>query len=144
MSHHNWFSWRANSAGWPGAVVVGAFTVLGATMLLQPDRYNEGAAYGIVVDVLDIRVWGVLYLLVAILKAAYLSVLRLRPMAVLVHIASFVLASWWLVALLIRYVTDRNAAVVPSLLWVMLMLLILRSVSLMVPTVVRGRGGEAL
>jgi hypothetical protein len=128
-----WFDWQEGSAGWPGAVVAIAFTILGATMVFEPTRYNHSTAYGIATEILDIRWWGVVYLVAALLKAAYLLMFRLRHVAIAVHVTALSVTVWWLAILLIRYRLDGDTTVVPSLLWAILLALILRSMKLMPP-----------
>lgn len=118
---------------WPGALIFVAYTIYGLGMLLQADRFSRTPAYGTLTQVLDIRWWGVLHLVVAALFAGYTVVVSGRLYGIVTHIVGLLVTSIWLLAFLIRWVTDANTTVVNVASWLVLVLLMARSATLIPP-----------
>lgn len=124
--------WDAAYPGWPGAAIAGVYTLLGAGMTLQPERYNYTRPYANLVEILPIRTWGLLYLAVAILFAVYSIGSQHALVAVVAHTAGFILTSAWLVAFLVQWHSDDLTTSTNAVSWLMFLAVILRS-TLLVP-----------
>lgn len=115
---------------WPGVVIAIAYLGFGLGMLLQPRRFSGTPAYGTLVEIADIRVWGACYLITAALLGVYISLLTSRLFGITAHtVALIVTAVWWL-AFVIRWVTDDNTTIVNVISWLVFLLVIARSASL--------------
>lgn len=115
---------------WPGALICVAYTVYGLGMVLQPVRFTTTPAYGTLTQVLDIRWWGVLHLVVAALFGAYTVVVTGRLFGIITHIVGLIVTVVWFMAFIVRWLTDANTTVVNVASWLVLTLLIARSATL--------------
>jgi hypothetical protein len=115
---------------WPGILISIAYTLYGFGMLLQPTRFAATPAYGNLTQILDIRIWGAMYLVVAALFTVYAALVISRWLAIIVHIVGIIVTLAWLVAFVIRWLTDPSTTVVNVVSWAMLLALIGRSASL--------------
>jgi hypothetical protein len=92
---------------WPGFAVTVIFGWLGAGMLLQPSRWYATPAYGALLQVAPIKVWGAAYLAVAVLMIVYFFVLyRVRWYAITTHFLFLVLSGGWWLAFVARWLSD--------------------------------------
>jgi hypothetical protein len=136
MTHHSGHTrWRGfhapiHPAVWPGALICVAYTVYGLGMLLQPGRFSTTPAYANLIRTLDIRVWGAQYLAVAALFAVYTLWTTNRLFGIVTHILGLTITGVWLLAFVIRWLTDQNTTVVNVGSWLVLTLVIGRSASL--------------
>lgn len=128
-----WSWWRWEPAAWPGISIVIAYTLLGLGMIIQPARYARTPAYGNLITVLDIQVWGALYVVVGVLFLVYVRATVSRSWALLIHVLGFALTGAWLLALVIRYLTDPGTTNVTVVAWLTFLILIWRSKSLIPP-----------
>lgn len=128
-------AWRGvhrhiDPAVWPGALICVAYTVYGLGMVMQPARFASTPAYGILTQLLDIRWWGGAYLLIAGLFAVYTVVVTGRVFGIVTHMLALLVTAMWLLAFIVRWLTDSNTTVVNVASWLVLTLLIARSATL--------------
>lgn len=121
---------------WPGVVISIAYLGFGFGMLFQPRRFSSTPAYGNLVEVFDIRIWGGCHLLAAVLLAVYISLHTSRHFGIVAHIVALVVTGVWWLAFVIRWLTDENTTVVNVVSWLVFLLVIARSASL-IPVAVR-------
>lgn len=124
------YHWRIDLAVWPGALICIAYTIYGLGMVLQPRRFSATPAYGNLTKLLDIRWWGVLYLVMALMFGLYTVFLTHRTFGIATHLIGLAVTGYWLVAFLIRWVSDSGTTVVNVGSWLVLTLLIARSFTL--------------
>jgi hypothetical protein len=124
------FRGHVEIAVWPGILICLAYTGYGLGMLLQPTRFSATPAYGNLTQILDIRIWGAMYLAVAALFAVYAILVISRWLAIIVHIVGVVVTLAWLMAFVIRWLTDPSTTIVNVMSWAVLLALIGRSASL--------------
>ncbi len=132
------FRGRIDPAVWPGALICVTYTLYSLGMILQPSRFSATPAYGNLTQVLDIEVWGIAYLLVAGLFAIYVAAVTQRMFGVIVHILGLIVTGYWLMAFIIRWLTDDATTVVNVASWLVLTLLLARSAALLPAATVRG------
>lgn len=127
-----WRGWEKHidPAVWPGALICVAYTCYGLGMVLQPARFLSTPAYGNLTQVLDIRVWGLMYLVSAALFAVYTVLVTNRAVGVVVHVVGLIVTMVWLMAFVVRWLTDENTTVVNVASWLVLTLVIARSATL--------------
>lgn len=112
---------------WPGGAIVPAFLVIGLSLLLQGSRYSRTPSYAILLDLLPAQVWGVVYLVVAVLFTVYLAVYPSRWLAIVAHTVGITLISWWLIAFIVRYFTDGATTPVNVVSWAVYLFILVRS-----------------
>jgi hypothetical protein len=127
-------------AVWPGALICAAYTFLGLGMVLQPSRFSATPAYGNLTQVLDIRLWGAMYLAVAALFGVYTVLVTGRLFGIVVHIPGAIVTGTWWLAFIIRWRTDDSTTVVNVVSWMVFILIIMRSASL-IPVASRPKSG---
>ena len=128
--HRRSFRGHIDPAVWPGVVIGVAFLCFALGMLLQPGRFYATPAYGTLTQVFNIRVWGALYLVVAALLGIYVSFFTPRLFGIVVHIVGLIVTSVWWLAFVIRWLTDDKTTVVNVASWLVFLLVIGRSASL--------------
>jgi hypothetical protein len=129
------FHWRTSHPvrrlsafwAWPGGAIVPAFLVIGTSLLFQGERYGRTPAYAILLNLLPAPVWGVAYLTIGLLFALYLAVHPTRWLAILAHTAGVTLILWWLIAFVVRYLTDTATTPVNVVSWSLYLFLLVRS-----------------
>lgn len=97
-------------------IILFAYLAIGLTLIFQPDRYANTPSYANLIDVLPQWAWGALYLAVALLLAAA----RLTPnrlIAIVSHTTAIALTASWLLAFVVRYVTDSGTTIVNIVSW---------------------------
>jgi hypothetical protein len=133
VTHHvrrRRFRGHVEIAVWPGILIWVAYTFYGLGMLLQPARFSATPAYGNLTQILDIRIWGAMYLVVAVLFALYAALVISRWLAIIVHMSGIIVTLSWEVAFVIRWLTDPSTTAVNPVSWGVLLLLMGRSASL--------------
>jgi hypothetical protein len=115
---------------WPGVVIALAFLGLGLDMLLEPRRFSTTPAYGTLIAVLNIRIWGACYLTAATLLIIFVSFVTNRQYGVIAHVASGTIALVWLVVFVIRWRSDPNTTAVNVVSWSVFLMVIIRSMTL--------------
>lgn len=109
------------------AVMMLVFLAIGLTLIFQSDRYYNTPSYANLLDIASYNVWGAAYLLAAV--ANYLSI-RLyanRRLLIAAHTVSIALASLWLLAFVIRWLTDGGTTIVNVASWSVFLYLVVRS-----------------
>jgi hypothetical protein len=124
------FRGHVEIAVWPGILICLAYTFYGLDMLLQPTRFSATPSYGTLTQILDIRIWGGMYLAVAVLFALYAALVISRGLAIIVHMVGIIITLSWEMAFVIRWLTDPSTTAVNPVSWGVLLLLIGRSASL--------------
>lgn len=130
-----WRGWKRHvePGVWPGALICVAFLLYGLGMVLQPNRFTRTPAYGTLTAVLDIRWWGVIYLVSAVTFGVYTLLVTGRNFGIVTHILGLLVTSVWLAAFLIRWLTDWDTTVVNVGSWLVLTIIIARSATLIPP-----------
>lgn len=115
---------------WPGVVICIAYLGFAAGMLLQPARFLSTPAYGNLAEIFDIRLWGACYLVAALLLGGYISLLTSRLFGIVAHTVALIITAVWWLSFVIRWLTDANTTVVNVVSWLVFLLVIARSASL--------------
>jgi hypothetical protein len=127
----------AESPIWPAAAIAGAYFLLGLGMIAQPERFERNTPYANLLEILSIQVWGGIYLAVSVLFSVYLIVDQSRlVLSIIAHFTGFTLTGVWLIAFIVRYVTDPTTTISNIVAWLVYLLLLMRSVAL-APVIVR-------
>jgi hypothetical protein len=132
------FRGHVDPAVWPGVVIGVAYLGFSLGMLFQPSRFSNTPAYGNLTQVLDIRIWGACYLVAAVLFGIYASLLTPRTFGIVVHMFGLTITAVWWLAFVIRWLTDDGTTVVNVVSWMVFLLVIIRSMTL-VPMAVEDR-----
>jgi hypothetical protein len=108
-----------------------AFIALGVTLWVQPGRYANTPAYANLIAILPQHAWSAIYLGAAALKV--LSIVRYSPRVLLVvtHTVAIILISAWLLAFVVRYLTDDGTTIVNVVSWSTFLYLAVRSALMM-------------
>lgn len=124
---------------WPGRVVVLTYLAIGLGLVFQPDRFSQTPSYANLLEILDAEIWGVLYMLSALLIAVYLLAVANRFYGIAAHTFAVMLTAIWLAAFVIRWFTDTSTTVVNIASWAVFLFLIIRSSTLIdVSEIARG------
>jgi hypothetical protein len=115
---------------WPGAVIGVAYLGFALGMIFQPGRFYTTPAYGTLTQVFDIRIWGAVYLVTAVLLGAHASLHAGRLFGIVAHILALIVTSVWWLAFVIRWLTDDKTTAVNVISWLVFLLVIARSASL--------------
>lgn len=102
------------------------FGVLGMAMIFQSERFSRTPAYANLITLAPAEFWGSCYLVIAVLLAAW-RLKNWRWIGVVGHTLAFVLLGVWLIAFIIRYLTDSSTTIVNVVSWSMYLLALLRS-----------------
>ena len=104
------------------------FTVIGITLLLQPQRYADTPSYGNLLAIARPQTWAVIYLTVAALKAVCVwRYQHARTLVIVTHTLSIMLVLAWLAAFVVRYATDSGTTIVNVASWSVYLYLLIRS-----------------
>ena len=98
-------------------IVVVAFTAIGATLILQPDRYFNTPSYANLLALLPGWMWGGVYLAVAAGLGVTVRVAYRRWAVVTAYTAAVALTATWFVAFIVRWLTDDGTTVVNVVSW---------------------------
>lgn len=109
-----------------GAVAV-AFLGVGASLLLQPDRWNRAAGYANLLASASTIVWGSIYVAVALSMAVAVWRPTLRIVVVAAHTAGIALSLSWLIGFVVRYLTNDATTPLAVLAWAMFLAVLIRS-----------------
>lgn len=110
-------------------IMIAAYLVIGLTLILQPNKYESTPSYGNLLEILPAWAWGVLYL------AASFSLVFTRfkfangnvIISTVSHTYVSALTASWLVAFVIRYLTDSGTTIVNVVSWSVFLALLLIS-----------------
>lgn len=100
--------------------------VLGTALWLQPLRWTRTPAYGILIHVASVQVWGTVYLLAALGLIAALAI-PLRALTVIAHTFATILLLIWAFAFIVRYVSDSATTIVNVVSWTSYLFIVMRS-----------------
>jgi hypothetical protein len=111
-------------------IIIFAYLAIGLTLVLQPNRYANTPSYANLIDVIPQWAWGAIYLLVV----ALLVTARITPnkiVGIVSHTVAIALTGSWLLAFVIRYLTDSGTTIVNIVSWgVFLTILIISATQL--------------
>jgi hypothetical protein len=113
-----------------GGIVTLVFTALGSGLWLQPERWARTPSYGLLLNLADQQWWGSVHLVIAVLMCGYIVWPTCRKLAVVAHTAAFTVVAVWLVAFVIRYITDDATTIVNVVSWSAYLYLVIRSLLL--------------
>jgi small-conductance mechanosensitive channel len=104
-----------------------AYVLIGAGLLIQPNRFSRTPAYGNLIRVFPAQTWGVIYLVIA--AGLALWVLGRVPAwwGIAIHTVAITLVSGWLLAFVVRWITDDSTTIVNVASWSIFLLLTIRS-----------------
>jgi hypothetical protein len=111
----------------PLFVVALALTAIGLGLLFQTSRFDNTPSYGNLLDLAPSSVWGVLHVVSAALMFGSIRWPRMRGLAVTAHTFGIALVGSWLLAFMVRYLTDTGTTVVNVVSWSVYLFLIVRS-----------------
>lgn len=109
------------------AVIAAVFYAIGITLWLQPARYADTPSYANLLGILPQHAWSLIYVGTASLKVSAIWRYSLRPLVVVSHAVAIALESAWLVAFIIRYLTDSGTTIVNVVSWSVYLYLSVRS-----------------
>jgi hypothetical protein len=112
---------------WPGWLIGIVYMAIGITLVLQPDRYYNTPSYGILLQVMAVRTWGVLYIVAALSLLGYAARFHGAAYASFAHVIASALTLFWLAAFVIRYTTDPGTTIVNVASWTTYLAVIFRS-----------------
>ena len=115
------------------------FAAIGVTLWLQPGRYANTPSYANLLAILPQHEWSVIYLSAAVLNVTAIWQYAHRALVITSHTVAIVLILAWLLAFVIRYLTDDGTTIVNVMSWSVFLYLAFRS-ALMVDD--HGRLGE--
>lgn len=104
-----------------------AYTLIGVGLLAQPDRFSRTPAYGNLIRVFPATTWGMLYLVAAAGLGLWMWGRLPAWWGIAVHTAAIMLVGGWLLAFIVRWVTDDSTTIVNVASWSTFLLLTLRS-----------------
>lgn len=108
-------------------IVIISYAAIGVTLILQPERYDATPSYGLLLDMLDQKIWGIVYLLAAATLGLSLWRRRRRTLLIVAHTFAIALTTVWLGAFVIRYLTDSGTTIVNVASWGVYLALLVRS-----------------
>jgi hypothetical protein len=97
-------------------IILFAYLAIGLTLILQPNRYANTPSYGNLIDVLPQWAWGAIYVGVSLLLTAARLTAN-RVVGVVSHTTAISLTAAWLIAFVIRYLTDEGTTIVNVVSW---------------------------
>lgn len=109
------------------AVMMLVFLAIGVTLIFQSDRYYNTPSYANLLDIASYNVWGAAYLLAASVNYASIRLYANRRLLIATHTISIALTSLWLLAFVIRWLTDGGTTIVNVVSWSVFMYLVVRS-----------------
>jgi hypothetical protein len=127
---HRSFRGHIEPGVWPSVVIAFAYLGFALAMLLQPRRFYSTPAYGTLTQVFDIRIWGVCYLVAAVVLGLYSSLITSRSFGIAAHTVSLVVTVVWWLAFVIRWLSDSSTTAVNVISWLVFLLVIARSATL--------------
>lgn len=104
-----------------------AYLCIGASLLLQPDRWYRAAGYANLLATATTISWGSAYVLIGAVMAFAVFRPQYRIGQVVAHTAGIAVALAWLIGFVIRYLTDPNTTVMAVVPWATFLALLIRS-----------------
>lgn len=112
------------------AIIVIAYAAIGATLILQPSRYDLTPSYANLLNILPQAWWGSIYLLIAAGLAVAVRVRYVRAAVVVAYTVAVAFTGTWLAAFVVRWLSDSRTTIVNVVSWsVFLILLIMSAVT---------------
>lgn len=103
------------------------YYVFAIALWLQPERWASTPSYAILIAIMDQAGWGGVYFTVATLLAFTIWKPTVRALAVVAHTAAIAVTALWLVAFIIRFITDDGTTVVNVASWLTYLTLLVQS-----------------
>lgn len=107
------------------AFMAAVFLAIGITLWVQPERYANTPSYANLLDILPQQVWGTMYVVIAVVKAAAVWHPS-RVLTVMAYTLGVALVVVWLAAFVVRYLTDAGTTIVNVCSWATYLYLIVR------------------
>lgn len=101
---------KFKSSGLPLIGIGALYTALGLALILQPNRWSRTPAYGILLDIFRQQVWGTIFIVIAIIISVSV-VSQLRALIVVAHTLALAIATAWLAAFVVRWITDDSTTI---------------------------------
>lgn len=121
---------RKRYVAW-SSVIAGIFLIFGVALILQPERWGNTPSYANLLAILDAPYWGIIHLIVGAFLMATFKLRHVKWLFIASHTVAIALLGSWLIAFIVRYLTDEGTTIVNVVSWtVFLSLLIQSSVSL--------------
>jgi hypothetical protein len=108
-------------------VMATVFLSFGATLIFQAGRYYNTPSYGNLLQIMHPSYWGLIYLAAAALKIYCIVRPTDRTMIIVTHTVGIALVSTWLLAFVVRYLTDDGTTIVNVASWSVFLYLVIRS-----------------
>jgi surface polysaccharide O-acyltransferase-like enzyme len=115
------------TAALPLFVLAIAFTFFGLGLVFQSSRFENTPSYGNLLLVAPAWLWGTIHLLSAALMFGSIRWRTMRGLAVSAHTVGIALVGSWLLAFVVRYLTDTGTTLVNVINWSVLLFLAVRS-----------------
>jgi hypothetical protein len=110
-------------------VMLGAFLFIGITLIIQPDKYDKTPSYGLLLQIFDQLTWGIIYLVAfALLSLSRFDFGRWSiTVSTIAHTFAIALTASWLLAFIIRYISDDATTIVNVVSWGVFTILLITS-----------------
>lgn len=112
---------------WPTRLAVVPLLMIGLGLVFQPHRFQRTPSYANLLHIAPAAVWGVLYLIVAVLLISWCF--RQSPpwWGIAVHTIAVMLTAGWLGAFVVRWATDTSTTIVNVASWTVFLSLVAKS-----------------
>lgn len=114
----------------------GGFIALGVSQILQPDRWMPRPSFGLLYQLLTVREWGVLFLVIGMVKLG--SAIWYPRFALVAITAGAALVAAWAVSFILRYLTDPSTPPAFAVTWIWLTMAHVGVASMLAPKHDRG------
>jgi hypothetical protein len=119
--------WRLNEPRAHMTLMMGVFWAIGLTLWFQPGRYANTPSYADLLAILPQHGWSAFYLAAGTLKAASIWRYEQRWLVVVTHTVAIALVGSWLLAFVVRWLTDPGTTIVNVASWSTYLYLVIRS-----------------
>lgn len=104
-----------------------AFTIFGLSMILQPGRWAATPAYHVLLEIFTAPAWGALFLISGITLGAAVQLYARRWLVVAALMFAFALTVGWMLAFIVRYLTNASTTPETWVSWAVFAFLLLRT-----------------
>jgi hypothetical protein len=109
---------------WSARIIMAAYLAIGLGLLVQPSRFTRTPSYANLLILAGAPTWGILYLLSALSLALWLGLQPTQPYepnqprwGIAAHMIPIALTAGWLIAFVVRYLSDTATTIVNVVSW---------------------------
>lgn len=99
------------------AFITAVLAAIGTDLIVQSDRYYLTPAYGVLLDIVNADIWGVVYLVAAAGLFVYIVLPRNHVVGVITHTLVVILLGVWEFAFVVRWSTDKATTAINVVSW---------------------------